>query len=406
MSITVIKFGGTSVANIERIKNVADIIKNKKKKDNSKFVVVVSAMAGVTNDLVQKSKSISKNFSKEEYDVLLSSGEQVTSALLAASLLEKNIQARSMLSWQIPIVTEGQHKNSRILSVNSKAILNYLDMNYVVVIPGFQGISEKMRISTIGRGGSDASAVAVAKALDADRCEIYTDVEGIFTTNPEICDKAKKIEKISYDEILEMSSLGAKVMQSSSVQKAMMNDIEIFVKSTFFPEKSGTQILSEDKISYDKVITGVASSKDDAKITLIGVKDKPGVASAIFKPLNDQNIIVDMIVQNISADSKKTDVTFTVKRDDMDKTKNMLDNLKKDIGYENLLTDNKVAKVSIVGAGMITHPGVAYKMFNALSSKKINILVISTSEIRISVLVNDENVELAVKTLHSAFELD
>ena len=399
------KFGGTSVANIERIKNVADIIKNKKK-DNSKLVVVVSAMAGVTNDLVQKSKSISKNFSNEEYDVLLSSGEQVTSALLSACLLEKNIQARSMLAWQIPIVTEGQHKNSRILSVNSKAILNYLDMNYVVVIPGFQGISEKMRVSTIGRGGSDASAVALAKALDADRCEIYTDVEGIFTTNPEICDKAKKIEKISYDEILEMSSLGAKVMQSSSVQKAMMNDIEIFVKSTFSPEKSGTQILSEDKISYNQVITGVASSKDDAKITLIGVKDKPGVASAIFKPLNDQNIIVDMIVQNISADSKKTDVTFTVKRDDMDKTKKMLENLKKDIGYENLLTDNKVAKVSIVGAGMITHPGVAYKMFNALSLKKINILVISTSEIRISVLVNDSNVELAVKTLHSAFELD
>ena len=399
------KFGGTSVANIERIKNVADIIKNKKK-DNSKLVVVVSAMAGVTNDLVQKSKSVSKNFSNEEYDVLLSSGEQVTSALLSACLLEKNIQARSMLAWQIPIVTEGQHKNSRILSVNSKAILNYLDMNYVVVIPGFQGISEKMRVSTIGRGGSDASAVALAKALDADRCEIYTDVEGIFTTNPEICDKAKKIEKISYDEILEMSSLGAKVMQSSSVQKAMMNDIEIFVKSTFSPDKSGTQILPEDKISYNQVITGVASSKDDAKITLIGVKDKPGVASAIFKPLNDQNIIVDMIVQNISADSKKTDVTFTVKRDDMDKTKNMLENLKKDIGYENLLTDNKVAKVSIVGAGMITHPGVAYKMFNALSLKKINILVISTSEIRISVLVNDSNVELAVKTLHSAFELD
>ena len=399
------KFGGTSIANIERIKNVADIIKNKKK-NNSKLVIVVSAMAGVTNDLVQKSKDISDDFSKEEYDVLLSSGEQVTSALLSACLLEKNIQARSMLAWQIPIVTEGQHKNSRILSVNSKAILNYLDMNYVVVIPGFQGISEKMRVSTIGRGGSDASAVALAKALDADRCEIYTDVQGIFTTNPEICDKAKKIEKISYDEILEMSSLGAKVMQSSSVQKAMMNDIEIFVKSTFSPEQSGTQILHEDKISYDQVITGIASSKDDAKITLIGVKDKPGVASAIFKPLNDQNIIVDMIVQNISADSKKTDVTFTVKRDDMDKTKNMLDNLKKDIGYENLLTDNKVAKVSIVGAGMITHPGVAYKMFNSLSLKNINILVISTSEIRISVLVNERNVKLAVKTLHSAFELD
>jgi len=399
------KFGGTSIANIERIKNVADIIKNKKK-NNSKLVIVVSAMAGVTNDLVQKSKDISDDFSNEEYDVLLSSGEQVTSALLSACLLEKNIKARSMLAWQIPIVTEGQHKNSRILSVNSKAILNYLDMNYVVVIPGFQGISEKMRVSTIGRGGSDASAVALAKALDADRCEIYTDVQGIFTTNPEICDKAKKIEKISYDEILEMSSLGAKVMQSSSVQKAMMNDIEIFVKSTFSPEQSGTQILHEDKISYDQVITGIASSKDDAKITLIGVKDKPGVASAIFKPLNDHNIIVDMIVQNISADSKKTDVTFTVKRDDMDKTKNMLDNLKKDIGYENLLTDNKVAKVSIVGAGMITHPGVAYKMFNSLSLKNINILVISTSEIRISVLVNERNVKLAVKTLHSAFELD
>ncbi len=399
------KFGGTSVANVERIKNVADIIKNKKK-DNSKLVVVVSAMAGVTDDLVKKSKAISKNFSNEEYDVLLSSGEQVTSALLSACLLDKNIQARSMLAWQIPIVTEGQHKNSRISFINSKAILNYLDMNYVVVIPGFQGISKKMNVSTIGRGGSDASAVAIAKALNADRCEIYTDVEGIFTTNPEICDKAKKIEKISYDEILEMSSLGAKVMQSSSVQKAMMNDIEIFVKSTFSPEKSGTQILPEDKISYDQVITGVASSKDDAKITLIGVKDKPGVASAIFKPLNDQNIIVDMIVQNISADSKKTDVTFTVKRDDMDKTKQMLDNLKKDIDYENLLTDNKVAKVSIVGAGMITHPGVAYKMFNALSLKKINILVISTSEIRISVLVNDSDVELAVKTLHSVFELD
>ena len=399
------KFGGTSVANIDRIKNVADIIKSKKK-DSVKLVVVVSAMAGVTNDLVEKSKAISKNFSDEEYDVLLSSGEQVTAAFLAASLKDKDIQARSMLAWQIPIVTEGQHKNSRILSINSKSIINYLNMDYVVVVPGFQGITEKMRISTIGRGGSDASAVALAKALNADLCEIYTDVEGIFTTNPEICEKAKKIEKISYDEILEMSSLGAKVMQSSSVQKAMMNDVEVFVKSTFSPNKSGTQILSENKISYDQVITGVAYSKDDAKITLIGVKDKPGVASAIFKPLNDQNILVDMIVQNISADSKKTDVTFTVKRDDMEKAKNIIENLKKDIIFENLLTDKKVSKVSIVGAGMITHPGVAYKMFNALSSQNINILVISTSEIRISVLVDDKNAEPAVKILHSAFELD
>ncbi|MCI5054411.1 MAG: aspartate kinase [Pelagibacteraceae bacterium] len=399
------KFGGTSVANIDRIKNVADIIVNKKK-EGLKIAVIVSAMAGVTNDLVEKSKAISSNFSNEEYDVLLSSGEQVTSALLSACLIDKGIKARSMLGWQIPIVTEGQHKNSRIISVNSKPILENLNNDHVVVVPGFQGVSEKLRISTIGRGGSDASAVALAKALDADRCEIYTDVEGVFTTNPDICDQAKKIEKISYDEMLEMATLGAKVMQSSSVQKAMMNDVEIYVKSTFAPEKDGTQILAEDKISYDKVITGVAYTRDDAKVTLVGVKDKPGVASAIFKPLNDQNIVVDMIVQNISAETQKTDVTFTIKRDDLKKTETILGDLKSDIGYDKLSTDSKVSKISIVGAGMITYPGVAFKMFNALASKNINILVISTSEIKISVLIDDKNTELAVKTLHSAFELD
>ena len=405
MTTIVMKFGGTSVANIDRIKNVADIIVNKKK-EGFKIAVIVSAMAGVTNDLVEKSKAISSNFSNEEYDVLLSSGEQVTSALLSACLIEKGIKARSMLGWQIPIVTEGQHKNSRIVFVNSKPILENLNNDHVVVVPGFQGVSEKLRISTIGRGGSDASAVALAKALDADRCEIYTDVEGVFTTNPDICDQAKKIEKISYDEMLEMATLGAKVMQSSSVQKAMMNDVEIYVKSTFAPEKDGTQILAEDKISYDKVITGVAYTRDDAKVTLVGVKDKPGVASAIFKPLNDQNIVVDMIVQNISAETQKTDVTFTIKRDDLKKTESILGGLKSDIGYDKLSTDNKVSKISIVGAGMITYPGVAFKMFNALASKNINILVISTSEIKISVLIDDKNTELAVKTLHSAFELD
>ena len=405
MTTIVMKFGGTSVANIDRIKNVADIIVNKKK-EGFKIAVIVSAMAGVTNDLVEKSKAISSNFSNEEYDVLLSSGEQVTSALLSACLIDKGIKARSMLGWQIPIVTEGQHKNSRIVFVNSKPILENLNNDHVVVVPGFQGVSEKLRISTIGRGGSDASAVALAKALDADRCEIYTDVEGVFTTNPDICDQAKKIEKISYDEMLEMATLGAKVMQSSSVQKAMMNDVEIYVKSTFAPEKDGTQILAEDKISYDKVITGVAYTRDDAKVTLVGVKDKPGVASAIFKPLNDQNIVVDMIVQNISAETQKTDVTFTIKRDDLKKTETILGGLKSDIGYDKLSTDNKVSKISIVGAGMITYPGVAFKMFNALASKNINILVISTSEIKISVLIDDKNAELAVKTLHSAFELD
>ena len=405
MTTIVMKFGGTSVANIERIQNVANIVENKFKEGN-KVVAVVSAMAGVTNDLVEKSKAISKNFSNSEYDVLLSSGEQVTSALLSAALIDKGLNARSMLGWQIPIVTEGQHKNSRIISVNSEIIENYINNGHIIVVPGFQGVSDQMRISTIGRGGSDASAVALAKALDADRCEIYTDVEGVFTTNPDICKDAKKIEKISYDEMLEMASLGAKVMQSTSVQKAMMNDVEIFVKSTFAPEKSGTQITSDDKISYDKVITGVAYSKDDAKVTLKGVKDKPGVASSIFKPLTDENIVVDMIVQNISADNKKTDVTFTIKRDDLTKAKTIMENLRTSIEYEEILTNGEVSKVSIVGAGMITHPGVAFKMFNTLASNGINILVISTSEIKISVLVDDKNTEAAVKSLHAAFNLN
>ena len=405
MTTIVMKFGGTSVANIDRIKNVANIIE-KRKLEKTRIAVVVSAMAGVTNDLVEKSKQISSNFSKEEYDVLLSSGEQVTASLLSAALQDKGIKSRSMMSWQIPIVTEGQHKNSRIISINSKAINDYLDKDFVIIIPGFQGISQDMRTTTIGRGGSDASAVALAKSLDADRCEIYTDVEGVYSTNPAICDKAKKIEKISYDEMLEMASLGAKVMQSTSVQKAMINDVEIYVKSTFAPEKEGTAILPEDKISYDKVVTGVAYSKDDAKFTLQGVKDRPGVASAIFKPLYDNGISVDMIVQNISADNEKTDVTFTTKREDFDKTEKLISGLKDKIDFEALLTDKDVAKISIVGAGMITHPGVAFKMFNALASKDINIQVISTSEIKISVLIDEKNTEQAVKTLHSVFDLD
>ncbi|NCW80200.1 MAG: aspartate kinase, partial [Pelagibacteraceae bacterium] len=308
------KFGGTSVADTDRILHVAKLVK-KKFDENNKVIVIVSAMAGVTNDLVQKSKKISENFPADEYDALLSSGEQVTSTLLSAALQDLGIKSRSWLGWQIPIVTDGDHKNSRIVSVNSKILNDCLDQNIIPVIPGFQGLSQENRITTIGRGGSDASAVAVAKCVDADFCEIYTDVDGVFTTNPDIESKAKKIDKISYEEMLEMASLGAKVMQSSSVQTAMINDVEIYVKSTF-TNNPGTQILSEDKISYENVITGVAYSKDDAKITLQGVKDKPGVASKIFKPLFDNNIVVDMIVQNISADNKKTDVTFTIKRDD------------------------------------------------------------------------------------------
>ena len=404
MAKIVMKFGGTSVADTDRILHVANIVK-KKYEENNQIAVVVSAMAGVTNDLIQKSKKISDDFPSDEYDALVSSGEQVTSTLLAAALQKLGINSRSWLGWQIPIVTEGDYKNSRIISVNSKVLNDNMAKGIVPIIPGFQGLSKDNRITTIGRGGSDASAVAIAKCLNADFCEIYTDVEGVYTTNPAIEPKAKKIEKISYEEMLEMATLGAKVMQSSSVQKAMINDVDIYVKSTF-SNNSGTEITSEDKISYDKVITGVAYSSDDAKVTLQGVKDKPGVASAIFKPLYENNIVVDMIVQNISSDNSKTDITFTIKRDDLSKTKKLIEQLKNSIDYDKFLSDDKVSKVSIVGAGMITHPGVAYKMFNALSSKNINIQVISTSEIKISVLVDEQNTKEAVQVIHQVFELD
>jgi len=404
MSKIVMKFGGTSVADTDRISHVANIIKAKIDQ-NHKIAVVVSAMAGVTNDLIQKSKKISDSFPGDEYDALLSSGEQVTATLLAAALQKIGIKSRSWLGWQIPIVTEGDHKNSRIISVNSKVLNDCIDQDIVPIIPGFQGLTEGNRISTIGRGGSDASAVAIAKCLEADFCEIYTDVDGVFTTNPDLESKAKKIEKISYEEMLEMASLGAKVMQSSSVQKAMINDVDIYVKSTF-SNNSGTKIGSQDKVSYDKVITGVAYSSDDAKVTLQGVKDKPGVASSIFKPLYENNIVVDMIVQNVSADNSKTDVTFTIKRDDLQKTTLVLEKLKEQLNFDKLLTDGNVSKVSIVGAGMITHPGVAYRMFDALSSKNINIMVISTSEIKISVLIDEKNTKEAVKKIHQIFELD
>ena len=404
MSKIVMKFGGTSVADTDRISHVANIIKAKIDQ-NHKIAVVVSAMAGVTNDLIQKSKKISDSFPIDEYDALLSSGEQVTATLLAAALQKIGIKSRSWLGWQIPIVTEGDHKNSRIISVNSKVLNDCIDQDIIPIIPGFQGLTEGNRISTIGRGGSDASAVAIAKCLEADFCEIYTDVDGVFTTNPDLESKAKKIEKISYEEMLEMASLGAKVMQSSSVQKAMINDVDIYVKSTF-SNNSGTKIGSQDRVSYDKVITGVAYSSDDAKVTLQGVKDKPGVASSIFKPLYENNIVVDMIVQNVSADNSKTDVTFTIKRDDLQKTTLVLEKLKEQLNFDKLLTDGHVSKISIVGAGMITHPGVAYRMFDALSSKKINIMVISTSEIKISVLIDEKNTKEAVKTIHQIFELD
>ena len=368
------------------------------------MIVIVSAMAGKTNELIKLSNEISEAFDKREYDVLLSSGEQVTSALLSGALLKLKIKAKSWLNWQIPILTDGDHANSRIVNINIEKINKFLDEGGVAIIPGFQGISKNGDITTIGRGGSDATAVAVAKIFSADTCEIYTDVDGVYSSDPNKIPVAKKIEKISYDEMLELSSLGAKVMQSSAVQTAMMYDIPLEVKSTFTNRK-GTKIFSKENIDYSKSVTGVAYSKDDAKITIIGVEDKPGIAANIFEPLSKAQINVDMVIQNISSDQKTTDITFTVKRDDIEKTKtNLKDNSK--IKYKEIVQNDKVSKVSIVGAGMVSTPGVTYKMFRALSDEDINILAISTSEIKLSVILDEENTLKAIKKLHTIFDLD
>ena len=388
----VLKFGGTSVGTIERIQHVASIIKKEYDAGNQ-VIAIVSAIAGKTNELIQLSKNISNEFNKRELDVLLSTGEQVTCSLLAGALIELNINAKSWLNWQIPILAEGEHANARIINMNINKINHYLNEG-VAVVPGFQGISKNGDIMTTGRGGSDATAVATAKLFNADTCEIYTDVDGVYSSDPNKIPVAKKIEKISYDEMLELSSLGAKVMQPSAVQTAMMYDIPLEVRSTF-TDRKGTKIFDQQNIDYTKSVTGVAYSKDDAKITLIGVEDKPGVAADIFEPLNKAQINVDMVIQNISSDQKTTDITFTIKRDDLSKTKEILDNNKNlDI---KISQNDKVAKVSIVGAGMVSTPGVTFKMFRALADEKINILAISTSEIKLSVIINEENILIAVK---------
>ncbi len=399
----VLKFGGTSVGKIERIQHVANIIQ-KEYELGSKIIVVVSAMSGKTNELIKLSKEISDEFNKRELDVLLASGEQATCALLSGALLKINIKAKSLLNWQIPIVTEGEHTNARIINMNIDKIEKYLNEKFVVVIPGFQGVSKNGDITTIGRGGSDATAVAVAKMFNADSCDIYTDVDGVFSTDPNKIPVAKKIDKISYDEMLELSSLGAKVMQPSAVQTAMIYDIPIEVRSTF-TDREGTKIFSQENIDYTKSVTGVAYSKDDAKITITCVEDRPGVAANIFEPLSKAQINVDMVIQNISSDQKTTDITFTVKRDDVLKTKKILKS-NNNIKYKDILENDKVAKVSIVGAGMVSTPGVTFRMFRALSDEKINILAISTSEIKLSVIIDETNTLKAIKKLHTVFDLD
>ena len=399
----VLKFGGTSVGSVDRIQHVAKIIKKEYDAGNQ-IIAIVSAMSGKTNELIDLSNKISKKFNKRELDVLLSSGEQATCALLTGALINKDLNARSWLNWQIPILTSGEHTNSRIINMNISKINEYLSQGGIAIVPGFQGISEKGDITTIGRGGSDATAVAFAKVFNADSCEIYTDVDGVFSTDPNNIPVAKKIDKISYDEMLELSSLGAKVMQPSAVQTAMMYNIPLEVRSTF-TDRKGTRIFDQENIDYRKSVTGVAYSKDDAKITLIGVEDKPGVAANIFEPMHKAQINIDMVIQNISSDQKTTDVTFTIKRDDFLKAKEILEN-NNNISYKSLTHNDKVSKVSIVGAGMVSTPGVTYRMFKALADENINILAISTSEIKLSVIINEENTLNAIKKLHTIFELD
>ena len=405
MKTIVLKFGGTSVGSIERIKKVTKIILKYKKKKN-RVIVVSSAMSGVTNELIKKSKLISGNFDKAEYDALVSTGEQAACALIAGRLNHSGFKARSWMSWQVPIITKGPHNSSRIEKVFLRNLLKYLRSGGIPVITGFQGINNLNRITTIGRSGSDASAIMIAKFFKADECIIYTDVEGVYTTDPRINKKAKKIKKIEYDEMLEMSSLGSKVMQPTSVQDAKINDIEIRVKSSF-TNKSGTLITKKFKKKNinNEIITGISFTKNDAKITIAGVKDKPGVAAYIFEPLSKNFINVDMVVQNISLDGKETDLTFTIRSEDVKKTEKII-RQNKNISFRKLSFDTNLAKISIIGVGMITTPGITYRMFKALASKKINIMVISTSEIKISVLISSSLLKKAVAVLHNEFNLD
>ena len=402
MKIVVLKFGGTSVGTIQKIKRIAKIIISYKRKNYS-VIVVSSAMSGATNDLIKKSREISENFSDAEYDVLISTGEQVACSLIAGSLIERGLKSRSWLAWQIPLYTKGLHKNSRINHINKNKITKYLKEGGVPIITGFQGINDEERITTIGRGGSDASAIMLSKFFKAKRCIIYTDVEGIYTTDPNKLNKAKKIRVISYEEMLEMASLGAKVMQPVSIQNARLNRIDVEVKSSFV-KKSGTLITKRSNIVKNRSITGVSSTNNDSKVTLIGVRDKPGVAASIFKPLSQKAINVDMVVQNISSNGRETDLTFTIKTEDLRKTKKAIQE-NKTIKYRKLLFEKNVSKVSIIGVGMITTPGVTFRMFQALANKNINIKVISTSEIKISVLIDRKNTKKALIALHKEFKL-
>jgi aspartate kinase len=425
MATIAMKFGGTSVADIERIRHVATLVKREVELGN-RVAVVVSAMAGETNKLVAWTSeaaippngatppSVAKPEGtnrralpdQREYDVVVAAGEQITSGLLAIALNAMGVKARSWLGWQVPINTSAVHGSARIEGVPANEMKRAIENGEVAVVAGFQGVAPGVRISTLGRGGSDTSAVAVAAGIGAARCDIYTDVDGVYTTDPRIVPKARRLEKIAYEEMLEMASLGAKVLQTRSVEIAMLHRVPTRVLSTFTPDVGGTLLCDEEDIVEKKPVTGIAYSRDEAKITLHKVPDKPGVASAIFGPLADAGVNVDMIVQNVSEDGRTTDLTFTCTRGELNRALAAIDTHAKDIGYRDVTHTADVAKVSIIGIGMRAHPGVAQTMFRTLSDKGINIQVISTSEIKVSVLIGEEYVELAVRALHSAYELD
>ncbi|MBY0304135.1 MAG: aspartate kinase [Sphingomonas sp.] len=416
MARIVMKFGGTSMAGIERIRSVAARVKREVATGNE-VAVVVSAMAGETDRLVNFCREASSLYDPREYDVVVASGEQITSGLLAIALQAIGVPARSWLGWQLPIQTTNAHASARIDEINADALITAMASGEVAVIPGFQGVAEDNRISTLGRGGSDTSAVAVAAAVKADRCDIYTDVDGVYTTDPRIVPRARKLSRVTYEEMLELASVGAKVLQTRSVGLAMKEGVRIQVLSSFDdPNNSatadtlpGTMIVGDDEIGDDmerQLITGIAHDKNEAKITLIEVPDKPGAVARIFGPLADININVDMIIQNIAHNSGSTDVTFTVPQAELARALDALEKAKSDIGYASLVHDSKVAKISVVGVGMRSHAGVASAMFKALADRGINIQAISTSEIKVSVLIEEDYTELAVRVLHTAYGLD
>ncbi len=404
MARIVMKFGGTSVADLERIRSVAGRIKAEVDRGNQ-VVAVVSAMAGVTDQLADYADQSAELYDLREYDVVVSSGEQVTAGVLAIVLQDLGVPARSWLGWQIPIRTDDAHGNARIEDVDVTEILRRFDDGQVAVVTGFQGIDSQGRVTTLGRGGSDTSAVALAAALEAERCDIHTDVDGVYTADPRIVAKAHKLDRVTYEEMLEMASQGAKVLQTRSVEIAMKHRVRVRVLSSF-ENTPGTLVVDEEEIVEQAIVSGITYSRDEAKITLTRVPDRPGAAAGIFGPLAEAAINVDMIVQNIAVGSEETGITFTVTKADLDRAVKLLEGLRDSLEYGDLLSDPDVVKVSVIGVGMRSHVGVAQKMFSTLAEKGINIQVISTSEIKVSVLVAEEYTELAVRSLHSAYGLD